>query len=97
MVGLSFATFYLNAVGTADTEIGWDVILRNLDHMITELGEDHVGLGSDFDGCVMADLFGDVTGVPWLFHAMAGHGYDDALIAKLVRENWLTCLDWRLK
>ena len=93
MVGLNFATFYLNPDGTADTGTGWEVMLRHLDHLIAELGEDHVGLGSDFDGCVVPDLIGDVTGVPALFAAMAAHGYDDALIARLARDNWLACLE----
>ncbi|MCC5969553.1 MAG: dipeptidase [Pararhodobacter sp.] len=93
MVGLNFANFYLAANGTATISVGWDVMLRHLDHLITELGEDHVGLGSDFDGCVLPDLIGDVTGVQALFTAMAAHGYDNALLTKLARDNWLACLD----
>jgi membrane dipeptidase len=93
MVGLNFATFFLNPDGRADAGTGFDPMLRHLDHLITHLGEDHVGLGSDFDGCTLPDVIGDVTGVPRLFDAMAAHGYDDALIAKLARENWLACLD----
>lgn len=97
MVGLNFAIFFLNADGRSSTQMGWDVILRHLDHLIAEVGEDHVGLGSDFDGCLLPDLIGDVTGVPRLFEAMAAHGYDDALITKLARENWLSCLERCLK
>ena len=93
MVGFNYATFYLNANGTAAADTGWDVMLRQLDHLIAQLGEDHVGLGSDFDGCVLPDLIGDVTGVPGLLRAMARHGYDTALLHKLARENWLNCLD----
>lgn len=93
MVGLNFATVFLNPDGSGDLGTGWDVMLRHLDHLIAQVGEDHVGLGSDFDGCQVPDLIGDVTGVPALFQAMAVHGYDDALIAKLARENWLACLD----
>jgi membrane dipeptidase len=93
MVGFNFATFYLNADGRAATDTGWDTMLRHLDHLIAEAGEDHVGLGSDFDGCVLPDLIGDVTGVPRLLGAMAAHGYDDALIGKLARDNWLACLE----
>jgi membrane dipeptidase len=93
MVGLNFATFFLNPDGRSDTGLGWDIILRHLDHMIAALGEDHVGLGSDFDGCVLPDLIGDVTGVPRLLRALSDHGYDDALLRKLARENWLACLE----
>jgi membrane dipeptidase len=92
MVGFNFATFYLNADGRAASETGWDTMLRHLDHLIAHAGEDHVGLGSDFDGCVLPDLIGDVTGVPAFFEAMAAHGYGDDLIARLARENWLACL-----
>lgn len=93
MVGVNFNIFFLNANGGADPGTGWDTILRQFDHLISELGVDHVGLGSDFDGCTLPELIGDVTGVPALFTAMAGHGYDAALLAKLARENWLACLD----
>lgn len=93
MVGLNFATFFLNPDGRADPGTGFEPMLRHLDHLITHLGEDHVGLGSDFDGCTLPDVIGDVTGVPRLFNAMVAHGYDDALIAKLARENWLALLD----
>ncbi|WP_371155800.1 dipeptidase [Jannaschia sp. 2305UL9-9] len=93
MVGLNFATFYLNPDGRAASDMGFDVILRQVDYLIDQLGEDHVGLGSDFDGCILPDVIGDVTGVQSLFTAMADHGYDAPLIAKLARENWLSCLD----
>jgi membrane dipeptidase len=93
MVGFNFATFYLNPDGTTASDTSWEVMLRHLDHLITHAGEDHVGLGSDFDGCVLPDLIGDVTGVPRFFDAMSAHGYDAALIAKLARDNWLACLE----
>ncbi|NKX44756.1 dipeptidase [Roseicyclus persicicus] len=93
MVGLNFATFFLAPDGRSGPGLGWEVMLRHLDHLIEQAGEDHVGLGSDFDGCVVPDCIGDVTGVPALFDAMARHGYDAALIAKLARGNWLACLD----
>ena len=56
------------------------------------MGEDYVGLGSDFDGCVMPDRIGDVRGVQGLLQAMSEHGYDVPLIAKLARENWVRCI-----
>lgn len=93
MVGFNFATFYISDDGRAAPDMGWDPLLRHFDHLIEHVGEDHVGLGSDFDGCVVPDLIGDVTGVPRLFEALAAHGYDDALIAKLARENWLNALE----
>jgi membrane dipeptidase len=97
LAGLNFATFYLRADGRASPEMGWDELLRHTDHLIEHLGEDHVGLGSDFDGCIVPKPIGDVTGVQKLFEAFRDHGYDEALIAKLARDNWLACLERSLR
>lgn len=97
MVGLNFATGFLRADGMASPDFGLDVMVRHLDYLVEKLGEDHVGLGSDFDGCTVADPIKDVTGVPSLFQALADHGYDAPLLAKLARDNWLACLDRSLK
>lgn len=93
MVGFNFAAFFIREDGTADPKMGWEPILRHFDHLIEHLGEDRVGLGSDFDGCLVPERIGDVTGVPRLLDALAAHGYDDALLAKLARDNWLNCLE----
>ncbi|WP_425417934.1 dipeptidase [Oricola indica] len=93
LVGLNFATFYLREDGKFDADMGWDELLRHADYLIEHLGEEHVGLGSDFDGCVVPKPIGDVTGVQALFGALREHGYDDALLAKLARDNWLSCLE----
>jgi membrane dipeptidase len=93
LVGLNFATFYLRSDGRGSPDMDWDPLLRHMDYLIEHLGEDHVGLGSDFDGCILPKTIGDVTGVQGLFEALSGHGYDDALIVKLARENWLGCLE----
>lgn len=93
MVGLNFATSFLRSDGTASPDFGLEVMIRHIDYLIDKLGEDHVGLGSDFDGCTVADPIKDVTGVPLLFNALAAHGYNNALLAKLARDNWLACLD----
>jgi membrane dipeptidase len=92
MVGLNFATVFLRPDGRDDPAMGWEPVLRHLDHLITALGEDHVGFGSDFDGAVMPEGIGDVTGLPALIGALRAHGYDEALVTKLARENWLAAL-----
>jgi membrane dipeptidase len=93
MVGLNYSTSFLRADGGAGENVGLEVMVRHLDYLIEKLGEDHVGLGSDFDGCTVPGDIKDVTGVSRLFDAMTAHQYGDALIAKLARENWLNCLD----
>ena len=93
MVGLNYATVFLNPEGRRLSFKGWDPILRHLDHLIEHLGEDHVGLGSDFDGAEMPDAIGDVAGLPRLLAALKDHGFGDALIRKIAQDNWLALLE----
>lgn len=93
MVGLNFAVSFLNADGRRDAGCGFDPMLRHLDHLIGRLGEDHVGLGSDFDGAEIPEVIGDVTGLPRLVEAMRTHGYDAPLIDKLCHGNWLATIE----
>ncbi|MEH6834176.1 MULTISPECIES: dipeptidase [Falsihalocynthiibacter] len=93
MVGFNYATFYIRDDGKASPEMDWEPMIRHMDYLIEHLGEDHVGLGSDFDGCIVPKLIGDVTGVPNFLSALSAHGYDKALITKLATSNWLNCLE----
>lgn len=92
MVGLNFATFFLREDGRGSPDVPWEVMLRHLDYLIGRLGEDHVGFGSDFDGAIMPAAMRDVSGLQGLIGAMRAHGYNDALLQKLARENWLGVL-----
>ena len=93
MVGLNFAVAFLRPDGQMKTDVGLDVMMRHLDHLITHLGEDRVGLGSDFDGAQIPDPIGDIAGLTNLRDAMRQHGIDEPLMAKLCNENWLSLLD----
>ncbi|MGB3316285.1 MAG: membrane dipeptidase [Albidovulum sp.] len=93
MVGLNFATVFLNADGRQMPFDGWDPILRHLDHLITHLGETRVGFGSDFDGATVPTGIGDAAGLPRLLDALRAHGYDEAFVAKIAHENWLRVLE----
>ncbi|WP_128254174.1 dipeptidase [Falsirhodobacter deserti] len=92
MVGLNFATSFLREDGRRAPEMGWEPVLRHLDHLIARLGEDHVGFGSDFDGSTVPEGIGDVTGLPVLLDALRAHGYDDVLLEKLAWRNWVGVL-----
>ena len=97
LVGLNFATCFLNQDGQGDTTTSFETMLRHLDYLIEKLGVDHVGFGSDFDGGDMPVVIGVVAGLPRLLSAMHNHGYDQATLKKICHENWFTTLDkcWR--
>lgn len=93
MVGLNFATCFLRPDGRESPDMDLDPMLRHLDHLIGILGEDHVGMGSDFDGATMPKGIKDVTGLPVLMEALRAHGYAQPLLEKLAHGNWLALLD----
>jgi len=93
IIGLNFANGFLRPDGRWQGDMGLDIMLRHLDHLMTLAGEDHVGLGSDFDGARIPKAIADVTGLPALIAAMRAHGYGEALINKLARDNWIAVLE----
>ncbi len=93
MIGLNFANGFLRADGRWGSENGLDTMLRHLDHMMKLAGEDHVGLGSDFDGARIPAHIGDASGLPRLVDAMRAHGYGAELTKKLCSENWMKVLE----
>ncbi len=88
MVGLNLAGAFLRPDGKMLADVPLSVLMRHLDHLIAILGEEGVGLGSDFDGAVVPEAIGDCAGMPALRAAMRDHGYDAALIEKLCWRNW---------
>ena len=93
MVGLNFATAFLRPDGQMKADTPLENMLRHLDHMIRLAGEDHVGLGSDFDGAMVPEAIGDISGLPNLRAAMQAHGFDEAMMEKLCFGNWLAVLE----
>jgi membrane dipeptidase len=92
-VGLNFATSYLRPDGQmrADTDVEW--MVRHLDALIEKLGENGVGLGSDFDGAIIPAAIGDVRGLPRFFEVLQKHGYNENLLKRIASENWLSVLE----
>jgi len=92
MVGLNFATAFLRPDGAMKSDTPVDVMVRQLDYLIEKLGEDHVGIGSDFDGAVVPAAIGSAAGLPVLFDALRAHGYSEPLLTKIGASNWLDVL-----
>ena len=92
MVGLNFAVGFLNEDGQMRADTDLDVLLRHLDHLIKHLGEERVGLGSDFDGTTVPNKIGSAAGLPALRRIMLDYGYSADLMKKLCYQNWLRVL-----
>ena len=92
IVGLNFAVAFLREDGRMDENTPISRMLDHLDYLMAELGEDRVGMGSDFDGAAVPAEIGTIAGLPALRKAMIARGYDAALMKKLCHENWLRVL-----
>ena len=93
MVGLNFATGFLREDGRMNADTGLDIMVRHIDSLLQALGEDGVGLGSDFDGAMIPAVIGDVAGLPRLIDALVARGFGRALIGKIAYRNWLSVLE----
>ncbi|WP_407642349.1 dipeptidase [Aliiroseovarius halocynthiae] len=93
MVGLNFAVAFLREDGKMLADVPLTQMLKHLDHLIGILGEDRVGLGSDYDGAVVPKELTEASALPKLRQAMKEHGYGEDLIRKLCHENWLRVLE----
>ncbi|MCC3720146.1 dipeptidase [Rouxiella badensis] len=91
-VGVNFGNAFLRADGKRDADTPIDRIVQHIEYLLEKLGEDRVGLGSDFDGISVPEALGDVKGLPLLLQAMKHAGYSNALIEKLACRNWLKVL-----
>lgn len=93
MVGLNFATCFLREDGRESPDMTLDPVKRHIEHMLKLVGEDHVGLGSDYDGATTPKDIGGVEGLPVLIQAMRDMGLGEALIVKIAHGNWLRLLE----
>jgi membrane dipeptidase len=93
LVGVNLATAFLRPDGARDGDAPVDLVLEHIEYMITHVGEDGVGLGSDFDGAKMPSQIGTAAGLQTLVEAMRTRGFGEPLIEKLCFRNWLRVLD----
>ena len=89
LVGVNYATAFLRADGQRTPDTPLSDIVRHVVYLVERLGEDKVGLGSDFDGAVIPAPLGDVAGLPNLVDALRDHGFDNATLEKICWRNWV--------
>lgn len=93
IVGVNFHVGFLRADGARDSNTPISRIVDHIDHMVSRMGIDHVGLGSDFaDAAVMPKGLEDVAGLPRLVREMRRRGCDGESLRKLLHGNWIRVL-----
>lgn len=82
-------------LGTYDEHAPLEPLFEHLEHMLSVIGEDHVGLGLDFDGVGEKRTEGieDVTKLPNLTKGLLERGHQPELIQKILGGNFLRVFD----
>jgi membrane dipeptidase len=82
--------FVFNGVIPDEYWMGVDQLARVIDYGVKLVGEDHIALGSDFDGGPpLPRQIKDISDYPRMTKAMQDLGYTDQRIRKILGLNWL--------
>jgi membrane dipeptidase len=92
IVGVTYHAGMLTEVGGVDPEVPLARVVDHVDYIVTRIGIDHVGFGSDFDGATLPIELADAAGLQRVADALHERGYKDDEIDKLAHGNWLRVL-----
>jgi membrane dipeptidase len=94
VVGLNFYPYFLNNTQNADI----DDVVRHIEHICSITGEDHIGIGADYDGieCTPVGLEG-TQHIPALFDRLLQLNYSNYFIEKLAGKNFMRVIKQILK
>ena len=97
VVGFNFSVNDVRPDAHLDADTPLDTVVHHLGYLVDRVGEDHVALGSDFDGAVMPRPIGDASCLPHLIAALREHGFGESAVRKLALANWLRVFkhSWR--
>lgn len=91
--GINFYPKFLNSSENATS----DDIIRHIEHFMSLGGEDHISMGSDFDGivCTPADI-PDCSAVYRLFEKLQKLNYPSETIKKIAYKNFLNFMNFEI-
>jgi membrane dipeptidase len=97
VVGFNFSVSEVRPDGHSDPDAPIETVADHLGYLVERMGDDHVALGSDFDGAVMPRPLRDASHLQNLIQALRGRGFDDATLRKIGFDNWMRVLrrSWR--
>lgn len=93
LVGLNYAVGFLRDDGRADPDTPVSEIARHARYIADLIGVEHVALGSDFDGAVIPEELGDVTGTPKVLAALRAADFSEDEVELIAYRNWLRVLE----
>lgn len=93
VVGMNLMVVFVRPDMTRDTDTPIEAVLAHIDHMVNVIGDEHVGIGTDFDGAVMPDSVRDATLMKDLVAAMEKQlGYSEERVERICNGNFVRVL-----
>ena len=86
VIGICFVSNFLG--GTP----GVSRIAKHIRHAVNIAGIDHVGIGSDFDGCALPDDIAGLQSMPLIYDELRKIGFSEAEIEKIAGGNFCRLL-----
>jgi membrane dipeptidase len=97
VVGINFCTGFIRDDGRLSADTPLSDLVRHFRYAVERMGIDHVAFGSDFDGAVIPEKIGDVSGLPRILAALEESGFGPDELRRLAHGNWLRILTQTLK
>ncbi|MGY4479514.1 dipeptidase [Bradyrhizobium sp. USDA 3364] len=97
VVGFNFSVSEVRPDGHRDPDAPIETVADHLGYLVERMGDDHVALGSDFDGAVMPLPLRDASHLQNLIQALRERGFDESTLRKIAFDNWMRVLrqSWR--
>ena len=87
LIGVTFVNAFLRREQPEQTTI--NDVLEHLEYMLAVVGEDHIAIGSDFDGCTPPTDMADTTCYPQITALLQEGGYSETIICKILGGNFM--------
>ena len=86
-------TAFVRADFADDPDTPIRTIADHARYVADQIGVEHVGLGSDFDGATIPAPLGDAAGLPKLLDALREVGFSEPELEQIAWHNWRRVLD----
>ena len=89
LIGMNFMVVFVRPDMKRETDVPVDAVLKHIDHIVNTIGDEHIAIGTDFDGAVMPDSLHDATTMPKLVTELDRTlGYSEDRIARICNGNF---------
>ena len=92
VIGVNYHKGFLRGDGNWAKKTSVTAIAEHARYIADKIGEDHVALGSDFDGASMPEDLRDAAGLPNLLAALEDVGFTGESLSKVAHGNWVRVL-----